>query len=413
MAEAAALLLRPRTGLADPAPVKRGIVLQRRRDRPGARLPPPAARAVRRRCSAVRGRGARRARAAPAAAAARPPPGAAAGAGARRSRRCRCAAIARRRAIAVGLVTQSWRGWAADVGQVARRSAPSRARRRRRGDRAGAALGRALVAGGQRRGGRRRAPPSPTPARSCSTPIFNRFTDAARRAGARRRARAGGRARASKVGEVWRSTPRAARRRRTPTSPGWARPSASCSTTRCSATSRAPRRASSWPTSSPTSATATCRAACSSWRSSLPPAASRSRGSPGREPSLPALLAAGAAVVGADRRRRQRPVAAIERRCDASPLRPPATPARSSTSSAASRSRTSPTRTRRAGSTLLLGTHPTTVERIAGLRARRPARHGLLLIDLREVLDALPGLPLGVVVGHGVDELLHEPRARG
>src|SRR3954452_1353615 len=103
----------------------------------------------------------------------------------------------------------------------------------------------------------------------------------------------------------------------------------------------------------------------------------------------------------------------------------PATTGPSSTSSVASPSRTSATRTHRAGSTASSARTRAPFSASASRSRRRlrlgdaheppapPAKQARppgLLIDLREVLDALPRAPLGVVVGHGVDELLHELR---
>src|SRR3954449_3393038 len=105
--------------------------------------------------------------------------------------------------------------------------------------------------------------------------------------------------------------------------------------------------------------------------------------------------------------------------------RRPATTGPSSTSSAASRSRTSATRTHRAGSTASSARTRAPFSASASRSRRRlrlgdaheppapPAKQARppgLLVDLREVLDALPRAPFGVVVGHGVDELLHELR---
>ena len=56
---------------------------------------------------------------------------------------------------------------------------------------------------------------------------------------------------------------------------------------------------------------------------------------------------------------------------------------------------------------VLLGTHPTTMERIGQALAATPEVRAVL--DLREALDALPRLPLGPVVLHGVDQLAHRP----
>ena len=119
------LLLRPRDGRdRTRARVTRAIVLQRRRARAGARLPPPAAVAAR---LAHAGRRAGRpgaARGAAAAAPARAVPAPDARRGGRRrgavgarstSRRCRCAAVAHQRAKDVGLVDPVLGGWGGDL----------------------------------------------------------------------------------------------------------------------------------------------------------------------------------------------------------------------------------------------------------------------------------------------------------
>ena len=147
-------------------------------------------------------------------------------------------AVARQRAKDVGLVTQSWGGWAVDMAKAA-------------------AIGGAFSRGRRRRADRRHAPLRPRaggrPARPWARgvavvftylgpvvldPLFNRFTAAARGRPARPRCSTWRAAPASRWARSTRSTPPAARRRPTPTSPGWARPSASCSTTRCCGTSR-------------------------------------------------------------------------------------------------------------------------------------------------------------------------------
>ena len=63
-------------------------------------------------------------------------------------------------------------------------------------------------------------------------------------------------------------------------------------------------------------------------------------------------------------------------------------------------------------SQFLLGTHPTTMERIGLARACAGALvvlGRLPALDLGQVLDALGGAPLGPVVLHGVEQLAHEP----
>ena len=120
------LLLRPREGVIEPAPVRAAIVLQRgasssgRSDFRGPQLAlygwPSLG------VEGARARAARRAARRGALRAPLPPPGArrggrrrAAVAGAARSRRCRCSAVARQRAIDVGLSTQAWADWARDL----------------------------------------------------------------------------------------------------------------------------------------------------------------------------------------------------------------------------------------------------------------------------------------------------------
>ena len=223
-------------------------------------------------------------------------------------------------------------------------------------------------------------------ARSCST----RSSTASRRCPTGRTRgdvlRARRARRASTSARSTRSTPAGARRPPTPTSPGWAAPSASSSTTTCSRTSRrdevAPRRR---PRARPRAlprraARAALRRARGAARRSSPPRCSPgawrrpSRG-PGRR-ALPALalssrvVSFGVTVVANQLSRRDR---GARRQLLAAPDRRAASP--SSASSAASRCATSPTPTRPAGSSRLLATHPPTVERI-GDRARpsRPAR---------------------------------------
>ena len=112
VAEAAEMLLRPRTGLVDPAPVKAASYFS------------PAeierARAFRRPQLALFGGMLTAQGAALAAFARRPPRLSPAGSGAALALALSTAplpfaALARRRAVEVGLVTQSWRGWAGDV----------------------------------------------------------------------------------------------------------------------------------------------------------------------------------------------------------------------------------------------------------------------------------------------------------
>ena len=124
-----------------------------------------------------------------------------------------------------------------------------------------------------------------------------------------------------------RSTPHAARRPPTPTSPASGAPSGSCSTTRCCATSR-PTRSTSWsPTSSATCATATSRAGCCSLlarrarRDARVARADRGVAARPGAPASAALLPAVALAGGARRGRRRRSIAnqlsrAIERRAD-------------------------------------------------------------------------------------------------
>ena len=113
------LLLRPRDGVIDPAPVSAGSYFSPQQIERAEDFRDGAARALRRRardrgrrCSSLlvrrppqwlRGRSGRPVLAAAAA-------GAALRGGARARRRCRCSAVAPRRAIDVGLVTQSWGG---------------------------------------------------------------------------------------------------------------------------------------------------------------------------------------------------------------------------------------------------------------------------------------------------------------
>ena len=59
---------------------------------------------------------------------------------------------------------------------------------------------------------------------------------------------------------------------------------------------------------------------------------------------------------------------------------------------------------------VLFGTHPTTLERIGAAMAFRDAARPAERRILRQALDALAGAPLGVVVLHGVDQLAHEAR---
>ena len=253
------LLLRPRDGVIEPAPVRRRIVLQRQPSSSGRAT--SAARQlalVRRRRLAIEAgaprAGSSRARRArlrgpfrrPVLVAARAGAALSVGAdgrpaaGARRSRR--------QRAIDVGLVDPVLGRVAGRRRQVARRiGAVFAGVGAARGDRRSCAASRAtwwlpgasLVVGVGR-------PRCSTLGPVVLDPIFNRFTPlpAGRtRSDVLELARAGA---ASRSARSTRSTPAAARRPPTPTSPAWAAPSASCSTTPSSRTSRrdevAPRR---------------------------------------------------------------------------------------------------------------------------------------------------------------------------
>ena len=180
-------LLRPaRAGRVDPAPIDVNDRTSARRDRarrarsPGPQLALGLARArSSSRCSPLLAR--RPPRPCSGARPSRSLGGAVAGAGlvggAARRRRCRSAALARRRAIAVGLVTQSWRRLGRRPGQGdgdrgrARRRAPARPSLV-----ATAALPAQLV--GARRGRRRSssAARSPRSRRCVLDPVFNTFT---------------------------------------------------------------------------------------------------------------------------------------------------------------------------------------------------------------------------------------------
>ena len=174
VAEAAAMLLRPRTGLVDPAPVKAEWYFSPAEIDRARSVPPAAAGAVRRHARGP-GRGARRLRADGRRACRRPP----------RARRC-AVSLSRRRCRwprspggarwRVGLVTQSWGGWAA-TSASRWRSARSRARRPAR---ASMALVRRLgprwwLAG--RRGGGRDGRRLHVRGPVVLAPLFNRFTD--------------------------------------------------------------------------------------------------------------------------------------------------------------------------------------------------------------------------------------------
>ena len=228
------------------------------------------------------------------------------------SRRCRSARSAASRSVDVGLVDpgRGGLGWA---------TSPSRRRSARcfAGVGAAAALAlmrrfpRALVAARPRRcvvgcRARRshlRRPGRPRPALQ---PLHARCPRAARAATSSSwRAR-----RASRSARSTRSTPAGARPAPTPTSPGWAAPSASSSTTSCckdfTRDEDAPRRR---PRARRTCTTATSRAACSSSRSSAPRGAVRggaADASPGAaEPRAPAPAALPAlALVDRGRQRR-------------------------------------------------------------------------------------------------------------
>src|SRR4051794_14425521 len=112
VAEAAALLLRPRTGLADPAPVKAESYFSPAELDPARRFGRPQL-ALYGGMLAVQG-------AVLAVLVRRPPRLRPAASGAVLALTLSAAplplaAVARRRAMAVGLVTQPWRGWAGDV----------------------------------------------------------------------------------------------------------------------------------------------------------------------------------------------------------------------------------------------------------------------------------------------------------
>jgi STE24 endopeptidase len=166
-------------------------------------------------------------------------------------------AVARRRAIAVGLDTQSWNGWLSDLGKALGLQAVLAA-----GAGAGVVgLTRSRprtwwlpVAGGSVAFGAVLAALAPV----VLEPIFNTFTplpegetrsdvlELAARAGV-------------KVGDVY-STPAAGRRPPTPTCPAWVQPSGSFSLTRCSIAIPETRSGWWWRTSWAMSATATCPA---------------------------------------------------------------------------------------------------------------------------------------------------------
>ena len=171
-------------------------------------------------------------------------------------------AISHRRARTVGLATQ---GGAAGRGTSARARALGAGFAAAGGAGAVALIGRRPATGGCR--ARRACSASRVAGTYLSPvvidPIFNRF-EVMPEGDTRRDVLELAGAAGLEVGEVYVGRRQsAARPRSTPMSPGWGARSASCSSTRCStAGSPATRCASWWPTSSPTCATATCPAAC-------------------------------------------------------------------------------------------------------------------------------------------------------
>ena len=268
-------------------------------------------------------------------------PTAGAAAGARRGRRCARArrslpglplrALARRRALR-GRASPPSPGAAGPSTWPRRPRSQRRARRRRRrrGDRRRATAGRA--AGGCR----------PPPGRSAfgaglararagaPRPDLQRLHAACRTASTREDVlvAGSGRRRLASARSI-RSTRAAARPPPTPTSPGSARPSGSCCSTRCSTRFTATRSRSSSRTSSPTCATATCRAASRSRRSPRRRRRSQCSGSLGavaRARRAPAALPALALAARRSSSRRSGVVSsrlsrAVERRADAFSLR--------------------------------------------------------------------------------------------
>ena len=290
-----------RADAARPGPRAGASLLQRRTDRAGATTSAPAscwlsARARRRAGRAGAGR-------APAAArlrGARRPvlAGAAAGAGALAGAGGGDAAGARRRARA-GQGRRPGRpsaggGWAGDVVKAEAIGAMLAARRRRAADRracaasggAGGSRAPRAVVGVRRRDHLRRA--------GRARPDLQQVHAAAGRAAARRRARARAPRRASTSARSTRSTPRAARRPPTPTSPGSGHTKRVVLYDNLIKDFTPGRGAPAWsPTSSATCATATSRTGCSGSRWS-------------RRSGMFAVGAAGRAA-GAARRRRPPP----------------------------------------------------------------------------------------------------------
>ena len=286
-----------------------------------------------------------------------------------RCRRCRSRRVARRRAIAVGLVTQSWRGWAVDLAKATAIEA-----RRWRG--AGGGGGRAVTrryprgwwlpaAGGSVAFGALLAALAPV----VLDPVFNDFTplpEGETRVG---RARARARRRGQGAGRSTRSTRAAARPPPTPTSP------ASGPTKRVVlfdtlldrysrdevrvvvAHELAHVRHRDVPRG--VALRGDRRAGGGAGRAAAELGAVRP--SAGRRRRCPALALAAALVT---RAARARSATGCRGRSSAAPTRSRSSSRaprrRSSRSSARSRSRTSPTWSRRAGCSTLLATHPPT-----------------------------------------------------
>ena len=147
--------------------------------------------------------------------------------------RCRSRAVARQRADRRRPGDPVWGGWAVDVAK----SQAIGAVLRRRGRRAlSSACGAPVPGTGGCPGARRRrgfGVVSSYAGPVVLDPVFNQFTPCRPGEAAHGRARAGRARPASRWARSTRSTPRAARPRPTPTSPGWARRSASSSTTSC------------------------------------------------------------------------------------------------------------------------------------------------------------------------------------
>ena len=237
---------------------------------------------------------------------------------------------------------------------------------------------------------------------------------------------------ASRWGRCTRSTPAAGRPRPTPTWPGWGRPSGSSCSTRCS-TATAATRSGSWSrTSSRTSATATCPRGVLFAALVAPAAAlavqrlswelSPERGTPGALPALALAAAAVGAPTGLIGNRLSR---AIERRSDAYSLALTGAPEAFISFERAIAVQNVADLEPPRWLTSLLATHPPTAERIGAAVASRSAAAtgqrysstagglvGSSVPDgaavLGQVLDALAGLPLRVVVLHRVDQLPHE-----